>query len=932
MVRHGSSTSSSKNIVGLQNPVPNKATFGKIIKTTKIVPDPLFNRNEKRNTNDVKKRRYSPKRPQNGIFLDDVSQNKARWNKQTNFQPKKVKSICTCSQIQTPKPLPDTISTQLKRLYGKNRHLTSLLSYTNNTNTLQVPVSSIRRENLRDDMSPVRAIKCSSCFLKSNQLVSTLVQTNSGRKDDSLPGRLSHCQPKPKHIRKTDKVCSAETRRAGLVNKQKEVPIRTYSMPRIFRHNLEHSQKHKTAITHKDRTNQIINPKIHQEKSMELDGGKNVGGKIKLCSVHSSARKATLSLATNRVQHASKIKAPQAVPYDKHNPGRAGMVDRKCKQKYAHTPPQSNNVHYHRCGRFRVGRDSERPEALGSLDKRTTTLALQPKRTLGTLRNPKTHRFLTKRRNGDMANGQPNCSGLHNKTRRYKVKKTFRNINNHPSFVQSIRLHHDSSLHPRTIQRTSRQPFQDKKPTGMAFESSDDKKHFSSFRYSGNRLVCVNALSSSTKLCVRRRNRFEQSVHRRLQPELELQPWVDFSPSCSYSKSASSPTPINRGISPSSPGVAQSILGARNKETSNPTTMEDPRPPSPPRRLANEPPPSGSRQPQFAGLDSTGWANELSNWNDYEVELLQASWRKSTLNTYRPAWLRWCRWASDNNVKADDPGPANLARYLCYLCEVVKLAPRTIILHKSVVATFTNPHKSSSLSSHPMVAHAVKGILSKKPNIKNPLSWQIDDLIKFLESYNIDSKSLFAVSRHTCTLLLLASGRRVHDLTLLSIHQENLEEKDGDLIFWPKFGSKTDSTSYRQSGWRIRTMPTIRFNIVHWIKQVISLSQERRGSKQLENLFITTRGAVKGASRAVIAGWIKTIFREAKIASSAGSIRASVATNNWTQKNMDIDEVLKRGNWRSRNTFLNHYFREVCPTTTTHPTSVDLSTCFAPVE
>lgn len=50
-------------------------------------------------------------------------------------------------------------------------------------------------------------------------------------------------------------------------------------------------------------------------------------------------------------------------------------------------------------------------------------------------------------------------------------------------------------------------------------------------------------------------------------------------------------------------------------------------------------------------------------------------------------------------------------------------------------------------------------------------------------------------------ILLLASGRRIHDLTLLGEDEDHLRMEDESVTFWPGFGSKTDKSSHRQSGW-----------------------------------------------------------------------------------------------------------------------------------
>lgn len=139
----------------------------------------------------------------------------------------------------------------------------------------------------------------------------------------------------------------------------------------------------------------------------------------------------------------------------------------------------------------------------------------------------------------------------------------------------------------------------------------------------------------------------------------------------------------------------------------------------------------------------------------------------------------------------------------------------------------------------------MKAITLTKPPARNPSTWQTGPLIEYLQHYTIDVESIFQISRHVAILLLLCSGRRVHDLTLLDISPKFYEANDDCIILWPKFGSKTDTTTYRQAEWRL---------------------------------------------------------------------------------------ILKRGNWRSKDTFLKHYFKEVAvrqniASTSTH----NLSRLFSPV-
>ncbi|KAH9635653.1 hypothetical protein HF086_001444 [Spodoptera exigua] len=68
------------------------------------------------------------------------------------------------------------------------------------------------------------------------------------------------------------------------------------------------------------------------------------------------------------------------------------------------------------------------------------------------------------------------------------------------------------------------------------------------------------------------------------------------------------------------------------------------------------------------------------------------------------------------------------------------------------------------------------------PHGKPPI-WNINDLANFLDSKRIDENNIFQVQRHTATLLLLCSGRRIHDLTLLRVDSNNYSNQDDVVIF-----------------------------------------------------------------------------------------------------------------------------------------------------
>lgn len=604
------------------------------------------------------------------------------------------------------------------------------------------------------------------------------------------------------------------------------------------------------------------------------------------------------------------------------------MVDRKRPQIHPNTLSKTNSIHNDRCCGLGMGCNNRQCQAGGQLVKVTRKLALQPKRTLGNIRSIEMAGTKGNRNINCCPDGQSYSCCIHLKTRRHKIDATYSNRFQDSYAMRNSSYSPDSSVYSRSIQRCSRQPVTGETYPRMAPQGIFDETNLYHTGYARSRPICNGAFGSSANVCQRSSIGPSQHIHKCFQSNVALQPGLDIPTSVVDSESTGTFGNLNGDIPPNNPKLGEGILVTRSKTPLNKRPMDDTEPREESHRPENEPSTSTSKLTKFAGLEGTGWSNMIASWTPSEIQLLESSWRASTLKTYRPAWEKWCKWTSENNINSVNPEPSDLARYMCFLFDVRKLAPRTIMLHKSVVTTFANPKRRSLLSSHPLISHTIKGILTTKPPIKKPLTWHIEDLIEFMKTYEVDEQSLFAVSRHCSILLLLASGRRVHDLTLLRIDKEHFEDKDVELTFWPIFGSKTDNAVFKQSGWHLRSDPINRLNIVLWVKKLIQLSSHRRKACGLESLFITTRGQVKSASRSVIAGWIKTIFRDASISSSAGSIRAAVATHNWTMRGMNIEEVLKRGNWKSRNTFLNHYFREV----PIRKSAVSLNNIFSPLD
>lgn len=591
------------------------------------------------------------------------------------------------------------------------------------------------------------------------------------------------------------------------------------------------------------------------------------------------------------------------------------MVATKPLHELNHSNCATVHLHNYRCIRSRLGRHRKRQKAFGALEKLSESLALQSKGVVELIRG------LTRRipsatgKNGYFPIRQPNSYSIFKEAGGNEIGETTEYCGRDSEPSAPISDPDNTKVSTRQIQRLGRQPIPTEISPRMAPQSPPTINNFSENGDSRNRSLRYEEINSSTTLRERGSQRQNERIYECLQQNLEVQASMDFRSTSTDSAGTAAPQSLPRTIYNDSAEMGESFLETRDKEEGCPPTTQTEKPQGSPSGSAHEPPPSNDTSFTLGGLENTSWTSEVALWNDQEKELLQSAWRPSTLKTYKPAWESWSKWSRTNNVPTSTPKPGDLARYLIFLHRVRKLAYRTILVHKSVVATFgtsQNPLQKEPLGNHPIIKRTIKAILLENPPKHKNTTWNTVDFSAWLTNRNIDSTNLFQTSQHVATLLLLASGRRVHDLTLLHIENSSCQIFPDKIILWPAFGSKTDSINYRQSGWCLLKNSNSKLDLCYWIPALIKASEQRRKAvPALSSLFISTRGKVRAASGSVIAGWLRLQLRNANICDSPGSFRAAVASNDWSHRNLNIDEIMQNGNWRSANTFFKHYFREI---------------------
>ncbi|XP_044578964.1 uncharacterized protein LOC123261437 [Cotesia glomerata] len=466
-----------------------------------------------------------------------------------------------------------------------------------------------------------------------------------------------------------------------------------------------------------------------------------------------------------------------------------------------------------------------------------------------------------------------------------------------------------SILPSRKIQRHRRPTLEKKGATRVAPPTRGYRGDLQTMGNTRNRSIRLGRVHSGQNLCIARLQRSIDSIYRCLQSGMGLQPRLAVSSAQLNSTGTSAPEQVPGPVPTSSSQVGEDFLATGSSQQECRTSYDDQESREGTDRPDNRQPTSTGRAAYSAGVEDWVWKSATKDWKPQERDLIKSSWRTSTLSTYRAPLNRWITWCQKNNLDPGSPRGSDLAKFLASLHLEEGLAYSTILVHKSAIATFCSGGQSMDLSADFLVRQALKAISTARPRKIKASVWDTGLLFKWLTA-EIPGLTLFEVARRTATILLLASGRHIHDLTLLRISKEHVTNLGKEIILWPAFRPKTDRASFRKSGWRLSKNSNIRICPVTWTRTWIELSEKRREGSNLEELFITLTGPVRAASQTVISGWIRSVLKDAGIDASPGSIRAAVAFRGWID-DMPVQEILDRGNWKCSETFARHYCRQV---------------------
>uniref|UniRef100_A0A8D8W6Z4 Core-binding (CB) domain-containing protein n=1 Tax=Cacopsylla melanoneura TaxID=428564 RepID=A0A8D8W6Z4_9HEMI len=842
------------------------------------------------------------------VRISDVPGKEGGLDISAGFQPQEPEQIPFSEEISSYKPFPDSILPAERRLSGDYRPLSSLLSCTDSPQTSEVSDVCLQRSAVQLDVPPIRACYCSTSICSVDELGSFGVE-REGNSDHCLSGRLLVCSSGSLMPSRAFEDCSSSSQVSGLDHKRKEIPASSVSVCGLPGDFVGHRKRADFTTNEESAVNQRPFEQVASAGNLVSVVGSSSDWDPRICGVFDSFGPPQPQTFADGQPETSAFFSSKDVPHSCGSNECAPVVEIQSSQFCSPSFSRASGVPLDGCVKLGMGSGTIGEVLSRRLDRGAEVLAHQSKRTPCSKGSDLGQPSSSSESHYNASIRQQDGSIIHSETGRSKIP--FPHAGNKESLFTHVCSEHSYSsfLYPREAERAGGQSVPSVGVARMASETFHYTGGLPQMGSSSDRSVCFKEIQGSQRLRESGPPRPSSRFHGRILKDLVLPPCMGVSTPPAGPPSSSSFEQRDRSVPSCGSAMDQGVLAGRSQVQSGGSSPGGQGSSVPSSGFVLGPSPIPSRRFNFGNLEHTGWSTQITGWSEEEKRLLLAAWRPSTRASYRKPWNRWVLWSQQADVNTLSPSPQHLARFLAYLFYTENLAPASIALHKSVVSTMTDPDLSSNLASHPIVTKMLRGIAASSAARGPRAIWDVSILRDWIKSHPPSESSFFEVSRHLALLLLLGSGRRVHDLTLLRVDSSHLQRAEDAVTFWPAFGSKTDSASFRQSGWHFSgSPPESIWNVCKWFDVFLNLRIARCGSLPVTDLFISTVGRVRPASRAIIAGWVKTAFTGAGISFSVGSIRSAV-NSSLARDNFSLDIILQRANWRVSDTFLRHYYR-----------------------
>ena len=313
-----------------------------------------------------------------------------------------------------------------------------------------------------------------------------------------------------------------------------------------------------------------------------------------------------------------------------------------------------------------------------------------------------------------------------------------------------------------------------------------------------------------------------------------------------------------------------------------------------------------------AGSSFIGEAFRYTELPSKVTKVILELWRPSTRSRYESVLKRWHRYAISRNEDPYSPDVNTVLTFMhgMYLngCFYSGLCAA-----RSALSSVVTIRGYLKLSEHLLVSRYLKGIYNRHPPLPKYVNiWDISLLLRYYDNMDSNDNLQFKVLvKKTVMLFIILGARRKQALFTLST--DSIIFKENKVILLPNITMKHTKPNTPLEPLIYHHYPeNQKLCIVNCLKSYTGM-RNALVREEIKDLIISFRKPHKPVSHETISRWIKNELTDTGVDTSVFKAHSCRSASSSKAKDIDVslNEILKRGRWKSKHTCRTYYSRDI---------------------
>lgn len=284
--------------------------------------------------------------------------------------------------------------------------------------------------------------------------------------------------------------------------------------------------------------------------------------------------------------------------------------------------------------------------------------------------------------------------------------------------------------------------------------------------------------------------------------------------------------------------------------------------------------------------------------------IMENSLSSSTMKQYNSTLKMWWKFCNDRKFS---PFTGNISQVISFLQNILTSTTNiytSFNTHRAALSLITSTNLGESL----LLKRFLKGIFKlRPPRPKYNCTWDPQQVLNYLE--NLESNdSLKALSSKLITLLALATGQRIHTLSLISCDNISIVPT-GIKIRIPALVKTSRAGSFQPYLDLPYFLHRPKLCVASTLQEYMEKTKSFRSSLD-EKLFFTSKPPYRPASKQTLSRWVKETMINAGIDSDLFSPHSTrhASTSAALRKGLSLDKIRKTAGWTDKSSIFARFY------------------------